>query len=107
MAGAQRYALVFAPEAVHDLDAIDCKHHLLIRRQIRLQLTGEPEAETRNRKPVEVPTPFGGQWELRFGPRSRFRVFYEVDQDARPVRVLAIGTKDQNVHRIGREEYGP
>ena len=107
MPRAQGFALVFAPEAVEHLDGIERKFYGLIRRQIRLRLTSEPEKQTRNRKPLDVPAPFGAQWELRFGPRNRFRVFYEVNPDARTVNILAIGIKDGNTLRIGTEEYGP
>jgi len=78
----------------------------MIRKQIRLRLATEPETETRNRKPLDVPARHGAQWELRFGPSNRFRVFYQVDPDARTVTVLAVGVKDGNVLRVGRKEYG-
>ena len=107
MPRAQRFALIFAPEAVEHLDNIERKFYSLIRRQIRLRLTSEPEKETRNRKPLDVPAPFGAQWELRFGPRNRFRVFYEVNLEARTVTILALGIKDGNTLRIGTEAYGP
>lgn len=105
MPRAQPFSLVFAPEAVEHLDIIERKYHALIRKQISLQLKYEPEKRTRNRKPLDVPAPFGAQWELRFGPRNRFRVFYEVIEDARAVRIVAIGLKERNVLRVGTEEY--
>lgn len=79
----------------------------MIRKQIRLKLTSEPEKETRNRKPLDVPAPYGAQWELRFGPRNRFRVFYEVSYETATVTVLAVGVKERNVLRIGKEEHAP
>ena len=100
-----RFALRFAPEAVLDLQAIDRKFHALLRREIGLQLRSRPEVETRNRKPLDVPAPFGAQWELRLGPNNRFRVFYEVDEEAAVVTVLAVGVKQRNVLRVGREEF--
>jgi mRNA-degrading endonuclease RelE of RelBE toxin-antitoxin system len=103
----QQFALVFAPEVVLDLRAIERKHHSLLRREISAQLRSTPEVETRNRKPlVDLPEPYGAQWELRLGPKNRFRVFYEVDEEAFVVTVLAIGVKDRGVLRIGREEFG-
>jgi hypothetical protein len=45
-----------------------------------------------------------GEWELRFGPGNRFRVFYEVDEKRFEVRILAIGVKDRNRLFIGGEE---
>lgn len=99
------FALVFAPEVVAHLGTIERKFHGLIRKQIRLRLASQPERETRNRKPLDVPAQFGAQWELRFGPGNRFRVFYEVDAEAKIVTVLAIGVKERHVLRIGSEEY--
>jgi len=99
------FARVFAPEVVAHLDTIERKLHSQIRKQIHLRLSSEPEKETRNRKPLDVPAPYGPQWELRFGPGSRFRVFYEVDPVERTVVILAIGVKERNVLRIGAEEY--
>jgi mRNA-degrading endonuclease RelE of RelBE toxin-antitoxin system len=103
----RRFALSFAPEVVQDLQAIDRKYHSLIRRRVNQLLTYEPGRATRNRKPLDVPAPYGAQWEARFGPGNRFRVFYEIDSEAGEVMVLAIGVKDRNVLRIGREEYHP
>lgn len=107
MGPARRFALVFAPEVVLDLRAVERKYHSLLRREIAAQLRSTPAVETRNRKPlIDLPEPYDAQWELRLGPRNRFRVFYEVDEDADVVTVLAIGVKDRDVLRIGREEFG-
>ena len=99
------FGFIFAPEVVAHLGTIERKLHSLIRKQIRLRLASEPEKGTRNRKALDVPAPFGAQWELRCGPGNRLRVFYEVDADARTVTILAIGVKERNVLRIGTEEY--
>ncbi len=107
MAPARRYTLVFAPEVVLDLRAIQRKYYSLLRAEIAHHLKSEPEFETRNRKALgDLPEPFGAQWELRLGPKNLFRVFYEVDEEALVVTVLAIGVKERNILRIGREEYG-
>ena len=100
-----RFTLVFAPEVVDHLDSIERKHHRLIQRVIDEQLSYTPESETRNRKPLEQPAPFGATWELRCGPRNRFRIFYEPDAAQRTVQVLAIGIKEGNRLLIGREEF--
>ena len=60
------------------------------------QLQHQPNVETRNRKPMR-PNPVA-PWELRIG---QLRVYYEVD--AGIVRILAVGVKDRNVVRIGKE----
>ena len=99
------FALSFAPEAIEHLDLIDSKYHGLLRRAINEQLTHTPTAETRNRKPLDQPAPFGASWELRCGPDNRFRIFYEVDSAAHEVQVLAIGVKDRDRLLMGEEEY--
>ena len=100
-----KFTLVFAPEAIGHLDSIDRKHHGLLQRTIREQLTFAPTEETRNRKPLDQPAPFDASWELRCGPDSRFRVFYDVDSASQEAQVLAIGVKDRNRLLIGGEEY--
>jgi len=85
-------------------DTIDAKYDALIRQKIEEQLTHEPEVETRNRKPVRPPAAFRAEWELRFGPNNRFRVFYQIDPDAREVRIVAVGMKNRNRLLVGGEE---
>ena len=95
----------FAPQAIEHLDRIESKYHGLLRRTVNERLTQTPTEETRNRKPLDQPAPFGAAWELRCGPDNRFRVFYEVDVAAQEVRVLAFGVKERNQLWIGGEEY--
>ena len=102
-----RFALIFAPESLDHLDAIERKYHHLIEQAIDEQLSYTPTRETRNRKPLEQPAPFGTAWELRFGPNNRFRVFYEVDMAERVVWVLAIGVKEGSRLFVSGEEFGP
>jgi len=105
MAKRAKFTFTFAPEAIEHLDLIESKYHGLVRRTIHEQLTHTPTEETRNRKPLDQPAPFGASWELRCGPDNRFRVFYEVDSAAQEARVLAIGVKERNRLLIGGEEY--
>lgn len=100
-----KFTLSFAPEAIEHLDLVESKYHGLLRRTINEQLTHTPTEETRNRKPLDQPAPFGASWELRCGPGNRFRIFYEVDAAAHQVQVLAIGVKERNRLLIGGEEY--
>jgi mRNA-degrading endonuclease RelE of RelBE toxin-antitoxin system len=102
-----KFALIFAPETLDHLDAIERKHHRLIQRTLDEQLSSTPEKETRNRKPMEQPTPFEATWELRFGPKNRFRAFYEVHAEDKIVKVLAIGVKEGNRLFIGGKEIEP
>ena len=64
----------------------------------------EPAAETTNRKPLQQPAPVGATWQIRFGPDNRFRVLYDIDQEARVVRIMAIGEKQRERLFIGGEE---
>ena len=99
-----RFAIVYAPEVLNHLSFIDLKFHRLIQETIKQQLQHTPLAQTKNRKPLDQPAPFGATWEIRFGPDNRFRVFYEGDQAERRARVLAVGVKEKNRLRVGGEE---
>jgi hypothetical protein len=99
------FTLIYGDEVKRHLRAIETKYHSLIRSEIEGQLLFEPEVETRNRKPLQRPLSFGADWELRFGPDNRFRVFYQVKGESRAVRILAIGVKDRNRLFIGGEEF--
>jgi mRNA-degrading endonuclease RelE of RelBE toxin-antitoxin system len=101
------YRFDYAPEVYDHLDAIESKYHRLISATIKEQLSHTPEVKTRNRKPLEEPTSFGATWELRFGPKNSFRVFYEVDDTERAVTILAIGVKQGNRLFIGGQEFEP
>ena len=98
------YKLVYAPQVKKHLKAIEPKYFLLIRTKIETQLSLEPTIETRNRKPLKQQADFKGEWELRFGPENRFRVFYTIDIENREVHILAIGVKKGNRLFIGGEE---
>ncbi len=104
MAKRPPFALVYAAEVKGHLRAIEPRHHSLIRAEIEAQLSYQPVVETRNRKPLKRPATFGAEWELRFGPDNRFRVFYQVSPDDREVLVLAVGVKDRERLFIGGEE---
>src|SRR5205814_7512120 len=96
MAKRPTFALVYGDEVKQHLRAIESKHHSMIQSEVETQLLREPDAETRNRKPLKRPIAFGADWELRLGPDNRFRVFYQVNAESREVRVLAVGVKDGN-----------
>lgn len=98
------FDLTYAPEVNDHMNAIDSKHHSLIWRKIEEQLQFEPAAETRNRKPLHAPAAFGAEWEIRFGPRNRFRVLYEVNEGDRSVYILAIGEKVRDRLLVGGKE---
>ena len=101
----QTFELVYDEETIQHLISIERKYHSLIRQTIE-QLQYEPDVKTRNRKPLSDTSEFGEDtWEIRFGPRNRFRVFYRVDRAEREVRILAIGVKIRDQLLIGRERF--
>jgi plasmid stabilization system protein ParE len=96
------YRLIYAPATREHLAAIDRRYHTLIRAHILERLTHQPEVITRNRKPLRQPAAFGAEWEIRFGPDNRFRVFYRVEEQN--VIILAIGIKKGNRLIVGGKE---
>jgi hypothetical protein len=105
MAKKQPFTQVYADEVKDHLRAIEAKYHSVIQTEIETQLLHDPDVETRNRKPLERPILFGADWELRLGPDNRFRIFYQVNTEAREVRVLAVGVKDRSRLFFGGEEF--
>jgi mRNA-degrading endonuclease RelE of RelBE toxin-antitoxin system len=101
-----KFAIVYSPDVMDHLEAIERKHHRSIEKGIDEQLSHTPNRRTRNRKPLEeLPGPLGSTWELRCGPDNQFRVFYEVIEDDRVVWVLALGIKEGNRLLIAGEEH--
>src|ERR1051325_1595989 len=94
------YALEYLPRFKEHLKFCARQYHSLIRREMEEQLLFEPTVETRNRKPLRAPL-FEADWELRFGPDNRFRVFYTCDEENRIVYVHAIGVKERNRFFVG------
>ena len=104
MARRPKFTLKYAPEVYEHLKTIERKYHRLIAETIKEQLSHTPEVETKNRKPLQEPASIGATWELRFGPKNSFRVFYDVNHEENVVAVLAIGVKDDNRLFIGGQE---
>lgn len=104
MVNSSSFKLIYASQVKFHLKFIDKKYHSLIRKTIENQLENKPMTETRNRKPLKRPVEFGADWEIRFGPNNRFRVFYEVSEASQEVYILAIGAKQGNKLYIGGDE---
>ena len=102
MTAPKEYLLVYTRAFERHMKSVDAKHHSLIRDAIENQLRNQAEVKTRNRKPLKKKICFEAEWELRFGPQNRFRVFYKVED--RDVVVLAFGEKDGNRLFIDGEE---
>ena len=96
------YRIEITRNAVEHVRALPKKHHAFVLRALRAALAHEPARETRHRKLLTLPAPFGAHWELRFGPQNRFRAFYTIE--GATVVVVAIGVKDRERLRIGHEE---
>jgi len=77
---------------------------LAIMQKIREQLLFEPGMETTNRRPLRQPAAFEATWEIRFGPENRFRVLYDIEEEVRVVKILAVGEKQRDRLFIGGEE---
>jgi mRNA-degrading endonuclease RelE of RelBE toxin-antitoxin system len=100
----EAYTLNYARVVTKHLKSIDAKYDSLIREKIVEQLLFEPAMETKNRKPLKQPAPFGAEWEIRFGPNNRFRVLYDIDEEQHTVVVLAVGEKAGNRLIVAGEE---
>jgi mRNA-degrading endonuclease RelE of RelBE toxin-antitoxin system len=101
------FAIVYAPITRAHVRSIEPRYYSLIRETIEQQVTHQPLVQTRNRKPLKRSAVFDdaeATWELRFGPRNKFRVFYSVNAEERTVFILAIGIKIGNHLSIGGEE---
>lgn len=104
MSPRQKFVLIYAPLTKLHLKTIERKYYSLIRATIEDELQFEPDVETRNRKPLKRPVTFEAEWELRFGPDNRFRVFYDINIESHEVHILAIGLKEGNHLFIGGKE---
>jgi mRNA-degrading endonuclease RelE of RelBE toxin-antitoxin system len=99
-----KFILIYSPITKAHLRTIDSKYYSLIRASIEKNLQFEPDIETTNRKPLKRQVAFEAEWELRFGPDNRFRVFYDIEMTSHEVFILAIGEKDRNCLVIGGKE---
>ncbi len=95
----QSYAIKFSKPAYQHIDAFRRFDRNRILDNIKKQLIYKPNEETRNKKLLrENPL---ADWELRVDP---YRVFYDIDETKRIVRILAIGIKDREKIIIDGEE---
>ena len=96
-----KFTLIYSPITKSHRRTIDSKYYSLIRVSLEKNLQFERDIETINRKPLKRQVAFEAEWELRFGPDNRFRVFYDIDITSHEVHILAIGEKDRNRLVIG------
>lgn len=93
------YAIKFSKPAYRHLEAFRRFDRNRILDNIKKQLIYNPNEETRNKKLLRK-NPFA-DWELRV---DQYRVFYDIDETKRIVRILAIGIKDHEKIIIDGEE---
>jgi mRNA-degrading endonuclease RelE of RelBE toxin-antitoxin system len=90
---------VFEPDALEQLRAFSARDQAIVLDHIEVQLTYQPDMETRRRKRLRS-NPLA-PWELRIG---EIRVFYDIFVESASVRVIAIGRKEGNRLMIAGEE---
>ncbi|MBW8878312.1 MAG: type II toxin-antitoxin system RelE/ParE family toxin [Acidobacteria bacterium] len=93
------FGIELTDEARVDLFFYSASERKLITAGVRAQLLHEPLVTTKNRKLLRT-NPIAS-WELRLG---KFRVFYEVDDSSRTVRIVAVGHKEHNQLFVRGEE---
>jgi len=94
------FAITISRGAREDLGRLRRYVRQQIRDAIDTQLPYEPDRETKNRKRLQ-PNPLS-DWELRVGD---YRVFYDIDQTAKQVLIVAIGLKRGDKVTISGREY--
>jgi len=93
------YDIEYSPEADEHLQWLSARQQKMVVDTVDRQLLDQPTLETRNRKPMR-PNPVA-PWELRIGS---LRVYYEVEEQPSPkVTILAVGVKERNQVRIGKD----
>ena len=94
------FEIELTPEAIDDLTSFRKSEQQAVFDQINEQLFYEPTVDTRNRKklrPNDV-----SEYELRVG---KFRVFYDVDESTKTVKIEAVGYKEGSRLFIHGKEY--
>jgi mRNA-degrading endonuclease RelE of RelBE toxin-antitoxin system len=93
------YYIEYSPDAEDHLRVLTARQRAIVLDTVDEQLAYQPTVETRNRKPMR-PNPLA-PWELRIG---NLRVYYDVEEEPEPVvYIRAVGIKERNRVRIGRE----
>lgn len=95
-----QFFLDFTESAWGDLGFFRKYEQNIITEGIHVQLSYEPDRETRHRKPLEENAL--ADWELRIGD---YRVFYDIDLAKTTVKIKAIGYKEHNRLYIRGQEY--
>ncbi|MDI6775934.1 MAG: hypothetical protein QMD03_01615 [Syntrophales bacterium] len=95
-----KYRIEYSPDTEEHFRFLIKRQQVTVLDTVEKQLQYQPNVETRNRKPMR-PNPFA-PWELRIG---NLRVYYDIeDKPERVVYIRAVGIKERNNVRIGKEE---
>jgi len=92
------YKIEYSPVAEEHLRTLTARQRPIVLDAIEEQLMHRPGLETRNRKPMR-PNPVA-PWELRIG---NLRVYDVEEAPERLVSIRAVGIKERNRVRIGKE----
>ena len=95
-----QFEIFYADAAADDLTLLRKHDQALVVDAIDSQLAEQPLVETRNRKRLR-PNDLS-KWELRV---RRFRVFYDVDEEAATVTIAAVGWKEHDKYYIHGREF--
>ncbi|MGD0310026.1 MAG: type II toxin-antitoxin system RelE/ParE family toxin [Acidobacteriota bacterium] len=94
-----KYRIEYSRDAVEHLRLLTTREQRLVLDRADRMLAHDPAVETRNRKPMR-PNPLA-PWELRIGS---IRVYYDIEEEPECIVViLAVGIKERNRVRIGKE----
>lgn len=94
------FEIELTESSIEDLEFLRKSDSRHVVSEIERHLSHEPCLPTLRRKPLR-PNPLA-TWELRLG---RFRVFYDVENDARIVVIRAVGWKEHNRLLIRGKEF--
>lgn len=94
-----KYRIEYSPDTEEHFKVLTARQQSIVLDTVERQLRYQPTVETRNRKPMR-PNPVA-PWELRIGV---LRVYYDVeDEPEHVVYIRAIGIKERNKVKIGKE----
>jgi len=93
-----KYRIEYSPDTLEHLRALSIRQQATVLDTVEKQLRFQPTVETKNRKPMR-PNPIA-PWELRIG---NLRVYYDLDELEPIVLIRAVGIKERDRVRIGRE----
>lgn len=94
-----KYRIEYSLETEEHFQALTTRQQTIVLDTVERQLQYQPTIETINRKPMR-PNPIA-PWELRIGD---LRVYYDIeDEPEHAVYIRAVGIKERNKVKIGKE----